>query len=65
MGLKNYVGLDKVCSSITEQHLHRTPASHVTVQGDDTIDDAIIEEGDEHRISGIRNPVTAARHIFF
>ena len=57
----HYVGLDKICVEQTSQNAQTIPEanvqstvantdSHNTETADDALDDAVIEEGDEHRI---------------
>ena len=53
----HYVGLDKMCDYSVEQttHIAQTDTvanteSHDTETADDALDDAVIAEGDEHRI---------------
>ena len=53
----HYVGLDKMCDYSVEQttHIAQTDTvantdTHDTETADDALDDAVIEEGDEHRI---------------
>ena len=54
----HYVGLDKMCDSsaaqnaqtISAENVQSTVANTDTETADDALDDAVIEEGDEHRI---------------
>ena len=53
----HYVGLDKMCDSSVEQTAQNVQTaekanteSHDTETADEALDDAVIEEGDEHRI---------------
>ena len=62
VGQYHYVGLDKMCDSSVEQTAQNVQTisadnvtvantdSHDTETADDALDDAVIAEGDEHRI---------------